>query len=131
MVHPPEEDHSPLQGSDPQVAQRARDVTRGFLSAVGPTDGAAADAVLLVVSELVGNAVRHAGGMTGFRLAAGLGSVTVSVDDASRVPPRPRLTSVGEPGGFGWQLVEKLSHDVRVQVHADGKTVSAVVPLPH
>jgi hypothetical protein len=34
------------------------------------------------------------------------------------------------PGGFGWQLVQDLSNDVRVQVHASGKTVTAVVPCP-
>lgn len=32
------------------------------------------------------------------------------------------------PGGLGWQRVQDLSIDVWVQVHASGKTVTAVVP---
>ncbi|MCT9081347.1 ATP-binding protein [Streptomyces fulvoviolaceus] len=131
MVHAPEEGYEPLRGNDPQVVERARDVARGFLSAIGPGIGGEAGTVLLVVSELVTNAVRHAGGVTGFRLASGPGTVTVIVEDASCSPPCPRVTGPAEPGGFGWQLVQDLSLDVQVQVRADGKTVSALVPLPN
>ncbi|WP_405652532.1 ATP-binding protein [Streptomyces sp. NBC_00019] len=131
MVHAPGEDRHPLRGSGPQVVERARDVTREFLSALRPDDGTEADALLLVVTELVANAVRHAGGLTGFRLTAGPGLVNVSVDDASCSPPLPRETKTAEPGGFGWPLVQELSVNVQVKVHGDGKTVSAVVPLSH
>lgn len=85
--------------------------------------------VLLVVSELVTNAVRHAGGVTGFRLEVGMGTVTVAVQDASPAPPRPLPTDAREPGGFGWHLVQELSADVQVHVHSTGKTVWAAVPL--
>lgn len=85
--------------------------------------------MLLVVSELVSNAVHHAGGMTGFNLVAGPGTVTVCVEDASRIPPRPHLTEPGKPGGFGWHLVRELSIDVRVDTRPSGKAVSAILPL--
>ncbi|QIP83177.1 ATP-binding protein [Streptomyces sp. Tu 2975] len=115
----------------PQTAERARDATRGFLAAVAPASRPEVDAVLLVVSELVTNALRHAGGVTRFRLVAGPGTVTVSVDDPSRVAPRPLSRDVGRPGGFGWHLVRALSAEVQVRIRPGGKTVSAVLPLPH
>jgi len=34
------------------------------------------------------------------------------------------------PGGFGWHLVRELSVDVRVDIHAAGKTVTAIMPCP-
>jgi hypothetical protein len=52
------------------------------------------------------------------------------VHDGSTLPPRPRPLDAAPPGGFGRQLVQDLSIDVRVQVHASGKTVTAVVPCP-
>ncbi|MER6162040.1 ATP-binding protein [Streptomyces sp. NPDC001868] len=90
----------------------------------------AVDAVLLVVSELFTNAVRHAGGVTGFRLEAGPGTVTVAVHDASTVCPRIHPLDATRPVGFGWHLVQELSVDVRVEVQATGKTVTAVVSCP-
>ncbi|MFI9169684.1 ATP-binding protein [Streptomyces lincolnensis] len=126
-----DEDHQRLLRAGPQSAERARDVTRGFLSAVAARAGAESDAVLLVVSELVTNAVRHAGGVTRFHLAAGPGTVTVSVDDASPTAPQPQRLDALRPGGFGWHLVQELSADVRVRLRPGGKTVSAVLPLSH
>ncbi|MFF8925914.1 ATP-binding protein [Streptomyces longwoodensis] len=100
MAHSSEERYDPLSGDSPQPADQARDVARGFLSVLAPSGGDEADAVLLVVTELISNAVRHAGGVTGFGLRAGPGTVTVTVHDASRQPPRLQLTDPREPGGF-------------------------------
>ncbi|MFJ8470198.1 ATP-binding protein [Streptomyces swartbergensis] len=86
--------------------------------------------MLLVVSELFTNAVQHAGGVTGFRLEAGPGRVTVQVEDASTISPRPLSLDATRPGGFGWHLVQQLAMEARVAVHAAGKTVTAVVPCP-
>jgi anti-sigma regulatory factor (Ser/Thr protein kinase) len=117
-----------LDDSSLRTAEQARDVARGFLSVASPEGGSAVDAVLLVVSELFTNAVQHAGGVTGFRLEAGPETVTVAVQDASPVPPRPLPLDATRPGGFGWHLVRELSVEVRVEVHAAGKTVTAIVP---
>lgn len=133
-MHSPEEEEEvrgPVRGISPQTAERARDMTRGFLSAVAARVGAETDAVLLVVSELVTNAVRHAGGVTRFRLVAGPGTVTVTVEDASATVPQPQRSNAREPGGFGWQLVRELAEDVEVSTRPGGKTVSAVLPLSH
>ncbi|MFF1690893.1 MULTISPECIES: ATP-binding protein [unclassified Streptomyces] len=132
MVHSPEEDeeYASLTGVSPRMAQRARDVTRGFLRALAPDgDDAEMESALLVVSELVTNAVRHAGGITGFGLRAGQGTVTVSVEDASRVPPQQAPADPTRPGGFGWPLVQSLALDVQVSGRRGGKTVSAMLPF--
>ncbi|MFD5323406.1 ATP-binding protein [Streptomyces sp. NPDC127092] len=88
------------------------------------------DDLMLVATELVTNAQRHGGGVTGFALDVRKGSVAVSVSDASRCPPRRRCrTQDLRPGGYGWPIVLRLSREVTVDVRPDGKTVRAVVPL--
>ncbi|GHK02578.1 hypothetical protein SY2F82_43750 [Streptomyces sp. Y2F8-2] len=132
MVHSSEEDND--HGTSEayiRTAAQARDITRSFLESVGPSNGAEAEAVLLVVSELVTNAERHAGGVKGFRLAAGPGSVVVTVSDASTDPPRLSRTNAFQPGGFGWYLVQELATDITVEVHSQGKSVRAVLPVAH
>ncbi|WP_330338463.1 ATP-binding protein [Streptomyces sp. NBC_00557] len=132
MAQPPEEDKDPATAETYiRTAAQARDVTRTFLASVGPSNDAEAEAVLLVVSELVTNAERHAGGVTGFRLSAGPGSVTVTVSDASTDPPRLQRTNAFEPGGFGWYLVQELAVDVTIEAHPYGKSVQAVLPVAH
>jgi anti-sigma regulatory factor (Ser/Thr protein kinase) len=131
MVHPPMESREPLDDDGSlRTAEQARYMARSFLSLTAPEGGNAGDAVLLVVSELFTNAVRHAGGVSGFRLEAGPGTVTVSVHDPSTVPPRPLPWDATRPGGFGWHLVQELSVEVRVDVHTTGRTVPAVLPCP-
>ncbi|MET9813692.1 ATP-binding protein [Streptomyces sp. NPDC006355] len=131
MAHPSKEAREPSDDDGSlRTAEQTRDVARGFLYVAAPGGRGEVDAVLLVVSELFTNAQQHAGGVTGFRMEAGPGTVTVAVDDASTVPPRALSLDVTRPGGFGWHLVQDLSVEVRVDVHAAGKTVTAVVPCP-
>jgi anti-sigma regulatory factor (Ser/Thr protein kinase) len=106
-------------------------MTRDFLAGIAPQDSAEVDAALIVVSELVTNAIQHADGVTGFRLTAVAETITICVDDASRAQPRTRHSQPWEPGGFGWPLVQRLSQAVRVDTRPDGKTVQAVLPLAH
>ncbi|MEU2224922.1 ATP-binding protein [Streptomyces sp. NPDC012751] len=115
----------------PRTAERARDVARSFLSRLRPRRPDQEQAVLLVVSELVTNAIQHAGGVTGFALRAEEGRVTVTVDDASPSPPYRRRSPVWAPGGFGWPMVLELSAQVRVEPGTRGKAVRAVLPLAH
>ncbi|MFF3749282.1 ATP-binding protein [Streptomyces sp. NPDC002018] len=84
--------------------------------------------VLLVVSELVTNAVRHAGGVTGFRVSACAGEVEIAVRDASPLLPVGREHGQDWlPGGYGWPLVQRLA-EVTVTVLGDGgKLIRALV----
>ncbi|MFD7663773.1 ATP-binding protein [Streptomyces sp. NPDC059788] len=114
----------------PEAAAVARDVAGDFLQGLGPPpDRDAADAVVLIVSELVTNAVRHTHTRTcTLSLAAGPGIVTVGVADASPRPPCERDPDVrGEGGGFGWPMVRRLAVSTSVETSPHGKTVSAVV----
>ncbi|PBC80444.1 MULTISPECIES: ATP-binding protein [unclassified Streptomyces] len=110
----------------------ARHLAAGFLEQMVPaTEKETREAVILVVSELVTNAVRHAGGKTcTLRLRAGPESVVVDVVDASPVLPRPRTPDVsGEGGGFGWSMVCRIASAVEIRKEPAGKTVTAVIPL--
>lgn len=113
----------------PAGTAEARALVRSFLDRYEPAvpERTAVD-VLLVVSELVTNAVRHAGGVTGFRVCARSGVVEIAVRDAS-----PRLPAVRQhrdewlPGGYGWPLVHRLA-EVTVTVLGDGgKLIKALI----
>ncbi|GAA2401554.1 ATP-binding protein [Streptomyces glaucosporus] len=115
----------------PQTGDEARELTRELLRAQRPgADEADVGAVLLGVSELVTNAVRHAGGVTDFRLEAGREGIAVEVSDASDRRPRMLEADPCAPGGFGWLLVRELASELTVTVRPGrGKTVRAVFPV--
>ncbi|WJV44303.1 ATP-binding protein [Streptomyces flavofungini] len=115
----------------PTSAAQARELAREFMTAVGCHDERHRDAVLVVVSELVTNALRYAHGVTGFRLSRHDRGLTVSVHDAGTQPPRTVPLDPGSPGGFGLHLVRGLTEGgVRVEWRPGGKNVWATVPQP-
>ncbi|WP_277441663.1 ATP-binding protein [Streptomyces sp. SPB162] len=109
-----------------------REHARAFLD--DGTDAPAATVareVLLVIAELVSNAVRHAPGPYVLQLSQDGARLLISVSDGgtSGPVPRPPDPSAGG-GGFGWHLVQRLSERVDVVAHAEsGKTVTATVVL--
>ncbi|MFJ9598207.1 ATP-binding protein [Streptomyces virginiae] len=88
----------------------------------------AADA-LMVTTELVTNALRHGGGLTLFRIAVIGRALHLSVGDASTAPPVTRPYRPGRSGGYGWPLIQRLTHRLTVRLHPDGKIIKAVLPL--
>jgi anti-sigma regulatory factor (Ser/Thr protein kinase) len=95
-------------------------------------DPSSIDEVVLVVSELVGNAVRHAGathGELGIRWEIGEDGVTVEVTDGSTRPPQPKRPTATEPSGRGLQIVAAISDKWGVTPLSDGKRVWAHVPV--
>ncbi|MFJ1579824.1 ATP-binding protein [Streptomyces sp. NPDC088182] len=93
------------------------------------------DAVLLVVSELVTNAVRHTPGWWRLHLIAEDETLTVEMDDSSPEPPVARAPDFSGGGGFGWHMVLRLAGHVEVRPLPEGKRVQAVwrrpaVPAP-
>jgi anti-sigma regulatory factor (Ser/Thr protein kinase)/PAS domain-containing protein len=105
--------HRPLRESwtvwrVPEAVRHARRFTRRTLRVWGVTREI--DTILLVVSELVTNALAHTGGQVRLDLTLVNGRVRVAVADASpRTPVKP--TSIGweATGGRGIWLVEAMS----------------------
>jgi two-component sensor histidine kinase len=92
-----------------------------------------ADEVVLVASELVGNAIRHTPTSSSGELTVswqlGRRAVTVQVSDASRTGPVPRHAADDEPGGRGLAIVDALAEDWGYDAHSSGKHVWARVPV--
>lgn len=114
------------------AATEARQAARAFLEALGqPALGREqADTVVLVVSELVTNALRHGGGAYTLRLTAHPSCIDVAVEDPSPRMPRMRAPDlVDGTGGFGWHMVDDLSLATAVTPGPGaGKTVRALLP---
>ncbi|MGW6613365.1 ATP-binding protein [Streptomyces erythrochromogenes] len=110
----------------------ARQATWAFLEALAqPAIGREqADAVVLVVSELVTNALRHGGGAYTPRLTAHPHCIEVAVEDPSPRTPRMRTPDlVDGTGGFGWHMVNDLAlATVITPGPGSGKTVRALLP---
>lgn len=91
------------------------------------------DEVVLVASELVGNAVRHTAPGDDGRLrvhwTVTARHVTVSVADASQDPPRRRDAEPTDPDGRGLAIVEALAAEWGVDAAPGGKRVWARVPI--
>jgi anti-sigma regulatory factor (Ser/Thr protein kinase) len=108
----------------PGCIAEARDAAVAFLRHHAPhTRRTFRDDVLLVVSELVTNAVRHAPGPLILELSLLSGGIGIGVRDSS--PSLPRLRAPDRTGGRGWPIVESLARQVRVVPRGDGKTVHA------
>ncbi|MGI5401354.1 ATP-binding protein [Streptomyces sp. CA-135486] len=108
----------------------ARDSARDFLEGLVPAIASeAADTVVLVVSELVTNALRHGGGTCTLNLTAHPDSIEVAVHDRSPQAPRMRTPDLnGGTGGFGWPMVNRLAGATAVTHQAaGGKTVSVLL----
>jgi anti-sigma regulatory factor (Ser/Thr protein kinase) len=108
----------------------ARDSARDFLEGLGhPLAAESADTVILVVSELVTNALRHGGGTCTLGLIAHPDSIEVTVYDRSPEMPRMRTPDLNDgTGGFGWPMVNRLARTTAVTHQAaGGKNVSALL----
>ncbi|MPY45492.1 ATP-binding protein, partial [Streptomyces phyllanthi] len=91
--------------------------------------------LLLVVSELVTNAIRHGGGIAGFEVDPTPEGLRLRVHDYSDVVPADAhgpgtLPPVHVGNGYGWPLVIRLARDIAIERRPEGgKTISALVPL--
>jgi two-component sensor histidine kinase len=89
--------------------------------------------VVLVASELVGNAVRHttasAQGTLDVTWDVDASGVWVSVADPSDQPPVARTADWDQPDGRGLKIVAAVSDDWGVERDERGKRVWAHVPV--
>jgi anti-sigma regulatory factor (Ser/Thr protein kinase) len=110
----------------PQAAGVARDATRDALASWGLSE--VADDAILLVSELVGNAVRHAvhdGSDLELGLAVSATVLRIEVCDADPQSPRPRIPAEFDDSGFGFVLVQELASQWGVTQIGNGKAVWA------
>ncbi|KFK87064.1 ATPase [Streptomyces sp. JS01] len=121
------------------IVPTARDFARqalndwGWLPASTADRRAAAEDVLLVVSELVTNACLHAEGPEELRIGRTPKGLRVEVVDRGAGQPAPRTPHrAGRPGGHGMFIVQRLCLDWGVlrAPDAPGKTVWAELAAP-
>ncbi|MBW5259493.1 ATP-binding protein [Streptomyces poriferorum] len=97
--------------SGPEAPSHARRAAVAFLHRTRPALGPERDDdVLLIVSELVTNAVRHApGGPSALTLTTTADTLDIAVTDHSCVPPAPRVPDlIDGTGGMGLHIADDL-----------------------
>ncbi|MCH0538029.1 ATP-binding protein [Streptomyces sp. MUM 203J] len=96
--------------SRPQNARLARRITEHIVLRRWALGQAVADDAVLLVSELVGNAVRHTGARVfGLRMRRARGRIRIEVRDPSRGLPCLMPVRDLDVSGRGLYLVDKLS----------------------
>lgn len=110
--------------SAPTSARAGRRAVTEVLTSWGLPPYAVDDAVL-VVSELVTNAVLHAREQEFLALEITYrpGCVRVSLADGSAVRPLARLATAGDEGGRGMPIVDALSDRWGIEDHHGGKRI--------
>ncbi|MFG3486523.1 ATP-binding protein [Streptomyces sp. NPDC047972] len=120
-------------GPDPAEVGRARRWARSRLAGSGiGADDTLAETLVLLISELVTNAVVHTGCPAVLRmLFAAEGGVRVEVADTSDRPPRPRHAEGDDTNGRGLELVDGLADRWGWQPEGVGKSIWCEVdPAP-
>ncbi|KAB8159450.1 SpoIIE family protein phosphatase [Streptomyces sp. 3MP-14] len=113
--------------AEPGSVASAREAATGALAAWGLEDSIFATE--LIVSELVTNAVRFAGGPVGLRLIRGE-ALFCEVTDPSNTQPRMRRARSTDEGGRGLFLVAQLSSRWGSRYGPSGKTIWVEQELP-
>ncbi|MET9531106.1 MULTISPECIES: ATP-binding protein [unclassified Streptomyces] len=115
-------------GPDPAEVGRARRWARSRLVGCGiRADEPLAETLILLISELVTNAVVHTGCPAVLRMLFGppdeAGTVRVEVADISACPPRPRHAEGEDTNGRGLELVDGLADRWGWQPEGRGKSI--------
>jgi anti-sigma regulatory factor (Ser/Thr protein kinase) len=108
----------------PYAARDARRAAREVLTAWAVPEGYVDDA-LLVVSELVANAVRHAHTVSTLELELSDGGrrLRVALADGSSTAPRLRHAHYSAEDGRGMGILAALSDRWGIELHVGGKRV--------
>ncbi|CDR14634.1 ATP-binding protein [Streptomyces iranensis] len=125
----PPDVHTPPRGlalrlaSDPAAVGRARRTAAGALRRWGVPD-TAADDIVLMVDELVTNAIEHADGPVWLRLRLRRGCCVIcQVGDGCHEAPRLRPSDPDAESGRGLLLVAALADTFGTRVTATGKVI--------
>ncbi|WP_063772122.1 ATP-binding protein [Kitasatospora mediocidica] len=125
------------ESSVPQVRHAVRDLLRAQ-GLDGPCYQDVTDGLLLIVSELVTNAVTHAALLSPqvtTEVVIGGGQVRVAVEDGHPYRPKAVQSDHGQTGGRGLMLVKSIALEAGgacdVERTGDGgKVIWASLPLP-
>ncbi|HEU0101138.1 MAG TPA: ATP-binding protein [Mycobacteriales bacterium] len=113
-------------GTDVTAARQARAFVRAVVG--DEVDGDVLQDALVITSELVTNAVMHAGTASELEIRLDDGVVELRVSDGDpRTPVRRRLLGGPAAQGRGLGLLAALAEQWGVDQRADGKTVWAVL----
>ena len=126
-VVPPEDTASWTLDADPVVVSRARQLVGAQLEQWGLEE--LVFSTELVVSELVTNAIRYAGGPVCVRLIRA-GGLICEVSDPSSTQPRMRRALATEEGGRGLFLVAQVSNRWGSRYTRSGKTIWSEQAFP-
>ncbi|MFB7275518.1 ATP-binding protein [Streptomyces hydrogenans] len=120
--------HLPLV-SDERAARQARLVAARLLAQEADAcPREVAEDLVLIVSELVGNAVLHAAGPYALTLSLERGRAGIAVSDGTAdLSGKHGDTRRAEPGGRGLKIVRALGADLFVSPSGRGKQVIAVL----
>lgn len=115
-------------GADPKEVGRARNWARSRLAGCGiNADEPLTETLLLLISELVTNAVVHTGAPAVLRMLLPgrhvSGAVRVEVTDTSSRPPRQRRADGEDTNGRGLELVSGLADRWGWQHEGTGKRI--------
>ncbi|MFG3226907.1 ATP-binding protein [Kitasatospora sp. NPDC048194] len=117
-------------GGVPRPVARARTFTAAALADWSWPDPDRASDIVLLVAELVSNAVLHAGEAVELALHASAARLRVDVSDRSSALPEPRRPHrPGLPGGHGLVIVQQTCDRWGAARLPEGKTVWAEFDL--
>jgi anti-sigma regulatory factor (Ser/Thr protein kinase) len=108
--------------AEPGSVRLARDLAR---STLGDLEAGELGDILVAVSELTTNCVRHARSPFTLRILRGDGQVRVEVDDRSSDLPVRRSPDLRASGGRGLLLLDVLADAWGIEPRRDGKRVWA------
>lgn len=114
----------------PRGAAEARAAAADFVAQLHPAPSArTVQNLLLLSSELVTNALKHAGAVTALSFKATSNALHVRVADPSPTYPQPRVPDMtGRTGGFGWPIILRLANRVTIRpLGREGKIILAVL----
>ncbi|WP_162688825.1 MULTISPECIES: ATP-binding protein [unclassified Streptomyces] len=111
------------------VRGAARDFLHRAAQVRAPAQPEYPDAVLLVITELVTNAIRHTEGPAALHLELHDDHIEIRVTDTSPHPAEPRRPQTDGSGGYGCHLIERLTTHTHTEPTPDGgKTICAHAP---
>ncbi|MER5883714.1 ATP-binding protein [Streptomyces sp. NPDC001941] len=115
----------------PLTAREAREAVRSLLRQyTGPLTATAEQDCVIVASELVSNALAHAGGVTAFIAALLDGHLEITVCDAVSAGPDQTDVRAGLGGGHGWKVVNAACGIVTVtRPRTGGKRIRGHIAL--